>query len=78
MGNKRNRNKPQPEESPNLKAKIVDDLRKSGFDPDSMKEFELALLIQIGAAKNEIVDAIDELGAMLEDVLAPEDTEVTR
>ena len=73
MGNKRNRNKPVPEIQPNLKVKLEEDLRASGFDPMSMTEFEKAMLVQVGAAKNEIVDAVDELGAMLEDVLAPEE-----
>jgi hypothetical protein len=69
MGHKRDRNKPQPEVIPNLKVRLEDDMRAGGFDPMQMTEFEKALLVQIGTAKNEIVDAIDQMGAMLEDVL---------
>jgi len=75
VGNKRNRNKPELVTPENLKEKVLKDMKVAGFDPAQMTEFELALLVQIGAMKNEVVDAVDELGAMLEDVLAPEDME---
>jgi hypothetical protein len=73
VGNKRNR-KP-PVESVNLRAKMKEDLKASGFDPDSMTEFDLALLVQIGAAKNEITDAIDGIGGLIEEYLFPEEEE---
>lgn len=73
MGHKRDRNKVidvQPEV--NVKEALITQLRTNGFDSGNMTEFELCLLSLIGFAKAEIVEAIDELGAMLEDVMTEE------
>jgi hypothetical protein len=53
----------------NQKEALEDQLRVAGFDPMQLTEFEKALLFQIGWAKHDVVEAIDELGAMLEDYL---------
>jgi len=80
VGNKRNRNKQLAVIDAEFTAiettdreKIQAELRKQGFTPENMSEYELAMLVQVGVATNEIIAAIDELGAMLEDVLAPEE-----
>ena len=53
----------------NQKDALEDQLRVAGFDPMQLSEFEKALLIQIGLMRTDVVEAIDELGAMLEDYL---------
>jgi hypothetical protein len=53
----------------NQKEALEDQLRVAGFDPMQLTEFEKALLIQIGLMRTDVVEAIDELGAMLEDYL---------
>jgi hypothetical protein len=53
----------------NQKDALEDQLRVAGFDPMQLSEFEKALLIQIGLIRTDVVEAIDELGAMLEDYL---------
>ena len=75
MGNKRNRNKqPVIVQPVNFREKVIADLRRNGFEPQSMTEFDLALLTQIGLFQNEVVEAIDEVGATIEDCLVePED-----
>lgn len=75
MGHKRDRNKVidvQPEPT-NVKEALLTQLTANGFDVSGMRDYELALLSLIGFAKAEIVDAIDELGAMLEDVMTEEE-----
>ena len=75
MGHKRDRNKviDIPTEPVNIKESLLTQLRTNGFDTSSMTEYELALLSILGVAKAEIVEAIDELGAMLEDVMTEEE-----
>jgi tRNA U34 5-carboxymethylaminomethyl modifying enzyme MnmG/GidA len=75
MGHKRDRNKVVdiPTEPINIKESLLTQLRTNGFDTSGMTEYELALLSILGVAKAEIVEAIDELGAMLEDVMTEEE-----
>lgn len=73
MGHKRDRNKVEAEIVVNEKDRMLAELNKAGFNTTMFSEFELAALVQMGALKNEVVDAIDELGAMLEDYLSPEE-----
>jgi hypothetical protein len=59
----------------NQKEALEDQLTNAGFEPQNFSEFEKALLIQIGLMRTDVVEAIDELGAMLEDYLSdPEET----
>jgi hypothetical protein len=53
----------------NQKEALEDQLTNAGFEPQNFSDFEKALLIQIGLMRTDVVEAIDELGAMLEDYL---------
>ena len=42
---------------------------EAGFDVSQFSEFEKALLLQIGLMRHEVVEAIEEFGAMVEDYI---------
>lgn len=76
MGHKRDRNKVKTidvEPIQNKRDQIVKELRADGFNVDSMTEFELAMLVQMGAFKNEVVDAVDKIGALVEEIWPEEE-----
>ena len=75
MGNKRNRNKEELVPVQNVREQAVSQLEAGGFNTALFTEYEIAMLTQVTIAREKIVEAIDELGAMLEDVLAPEEGE---
>lgn len=51
------------------RQQAISQLVDAGFDPAQFTEFQIAMMVQVGTLKSEIVEAIDTMGSMLEDVL---------
>jgi hypothetical protein len=80
MGNKRHRNKVKEEPQMSRKEAAIKYLAKSGFDPTQFTEGQLAFLAVMACVREDlqqIAEATDALGSMLEDHLFEGDDEVT-
>lgn len=69
MGKKHKQWRNRPEAKVNGREAIIAQLASAGFNPERFTEYELCMIAATGIQTSEIKEAIDDLGAMLEDYL---------
>ena len=55
------------------RAQAIQQLMEAGFDPSQFSEFQLASIMMLVLLRVEVVEAIDAMGAMLEESLMGEE-----
>ena len=73
MGNKRHRNKVEPQPELTTREQTILQLKGAGFSAETFPDSQLALFALAAGLRSDLqglADCIDEFGAMVEDYLA--------